>query len=353
MKNLQPIYNNALRDQFSPKADPEKIKLEKFILDAVFHHLNVVSRVKMSDQRYRSSNVAKDDNLMVTEPITSVVMAIPRKGLKEEQKIKAQFSQQLSAEIVLGKATDKGDCFFDSLAQILNRINATTVNTDKYLRMLCHQFYLKNKVLVDSWNQKEYGGIDKGKEEYYFIQYTSEECDKQFNGRPPIWGRAYVEGIILCRELKLEGICVIEALENPETQRPILSFHLVTAENYKGIDEGTARELMRNSKIPILVVEQNSLHFVPLLTHSPVPVAGFAAHLNERSQVWNQQVSPPNPVWREITKEAATSATSGKRITREANEPEVAPIRPDPASELKEDKDQAQKRQNRGPGSGI
>ena len=76
----------------------------------------------------------------------------PRKGLKNEVKLTQVLEQHLPAGLTLGKAHSQGDCFFDALAQCLNRMNNTDVNTDKYLRMLCHDYYEKNKAFVDKLN---------------------------------------------------------------------------------------------------------------------------------------------------------------------------------------------------------
>lgn len=192
-----------------------------------------------------------------------------RKGLKNKDKFHELLIGNIPAGLVLGEAYDQGDCFFDALAQLVNRINNTDVNSDKYLRSLCHDFYSQNKKLVDEWNGHEFGGIE-GQDYYYFVQYTMEECKRDFNNRSPIWGRPNVEGKILCRQLNLEAICVIEILEDPETKTPILSFNLADKDTYKSIDETEAEKWLKNPKIPTIVVEQKSLHFVPLLDNPAV-----------------------------------------------------------------------------------
>ena len=189
-----------------------------------------------------------------------------RKALKNAEKFKALLAAKIPKGLILGTAHDQGDCFFDALAQSMNQINQTTVNTDKYLRSECHDFYKKNKGLVDSWNAREFGGIDSRKDDYYFVQYTVDECKEHFHGKTPIWGRPNVEGKILCHQLNLEAICNIEILEDPESKQPIVSFHLATKDSYKSISEEEAQVWLKNPKIPSIVVEQSSLHFVPLLS---------------------------------------------------------------------------------------
>lgn len=190
----------------------------------------------------------------------------PRKALKNEQKLKAMLADEMPKGLKLGRAHDQGDCFFDSLAQSINQINKTTINTSKYLRRLCHDFYIENKELVDSWNATDFAGIDHQKDEYYFVQYTADECEENFHGRTPIWGRPNIEGRILCHQLKLQAILIIEISEHPANKKPVLSFHLATTDGYKSIGEEDAHVWLENCKIPALVVEQKSLHFVPLLS---------------------------------------------------------------------------------------
>ena len=200
---------------------------------------------------------------------------LKRKGLVDADEILTQLSGLFPGFLenwLPGEALDDGDCFFDSLAQILNGMHATDVNTAKYLRMQCHDFYLKNKNLVDSWNQEDHGGLDKNKEDYYFVQHTAEELKgtlgEEFASRSPIWGRPIVEGRILCRQLKLPAIHVIEVLEDPETKKPVLSFHEVTKDRYRSITEVQAKGLIDNPEIPTLIVSQGGLHFVPLMAPS-------------------------------------------------------------------------------------
>lgn len=180
------------------------------------------------------------------------------------------FNHCLPSTLNPGKAIDNGDCFFDAFAQCINQINQTDVNTIKTVRMVCYDFYSKNMPLVDEWNRAEYGGIDSGEDGYYFIQYTAEECELHFHGRAPIWGRPIVEGRILCREYQLECILVIEMVVDPETKQAIPGYYRATADAYKSIDENEAKSYFTRAEIPKLMVEQNTLHFVPLV-HSTKP----------------------------------------------------------------------------------
>ena len=189
-----------------------------------------------------------------------------RKGLKNDREIVALLNQELENNYPLGEAEDTGDCFFDALAQHINIRNDTDVNTMGYLRRLCHDYYLKNKAEVDGWIQEDYGGLDKGREEYYMVQYTAEECAKNFNGRPPIWGRPWIEGRILIQQLDIEQFIVIEMLEDPDTKKLVTSYHLVQKDSYTSIDAEACKEIIQKEDTPVLVNAQDSLHYVPLLS---------------------------------------------------------------------------------------
>ena len=197
---------------------------------------------------------------------------VNRAGLKNERDILAILNDELEGHYQLGKAVDTGDCFFDALAQYMNIRNDTDVNTIAYLRRLCHDSYTKNKAEVDEWIQADYGGLDKGREEYYMVQYTQAECERDFNGRAPIWGRPWVEGRILTQQLDINKFVVIEVLEDAETGKPVASYHLVTKDSYNSIDAEVCKEIIQEEGIPVLVNGQSSLHYVPLLRAMTIPL---------------------------------------------------------------------------------
>ena len=175
---------------------------------------------------------------------------VNRAGLKNERDILAILNDELEGHYQLGKAVDTGDCFFDALAQYMNILNDTDVNTIAYLRRLCHDYYTKNKEEIDGWHQADYGGLDKGREEYYMVQF---------------WGRPWVEGRILIQQLDINKFLVIEVLEDAETGKPVVSYHLVTKDSYNSIDAEVCKEIIQEEGIPVLVNGQSSLHYVPLL----------------------------------------------------------------------------------------
>lgn len=233
-------------------------------------HENLLSNINPLEYDYTINQNLLNDTVEickaqqgVEEPIYNITYSIKnksRKGFKNEDWFREILFEELSANYELGVTYDDGDCFFDGLAQWLNKVNDTDINNIKYLRSVCHNFYLQNKELVDSWNEKDNGGIDYSK-----VQYTAEECEQLFNGKSPIWGRQYVEGRILCNDLELKGICVIEILQDPDTGNPVLTYHWVDKKNYKSsINEEKGKALINQGDIPVLINVQGNLHFVPL-----------------------------------------------------------------------------------------
>ncbi|ACE06104.1 hypothetical protein Aasi_0717 [Candidatus Amoebophilus asiaticus 5a2] len=193
--------------------------------------------------------------------------AYPKKISKAD--ILSILHAELGTAYILGEAEDTGDCFFDALAQCLNRISNTNGRSIKSLRKLCHAYYLNNKEEVDKENQREHQGIDKGEEDYFFIQYTNDECEKHFKGRSPIWGRTGIEGPILCRQLGIEFI-VIEILKDEVDDNLISSYVLVKEDTVATIEIEDAKEIIQHINIPILVTWHGSRHFMPLFKEKKI-----------------------------------------------------------------------------------
>lgn len=168
----------------------------------------------------------------------------------------------LPPEFELGTVTDDGGCFFSALAKALDNLGNKTYN-EKALREACHRYYYKHKEEIDNGNLSEYGGIES-EENYSFVQYTTEELNEFFNHRPPIWGRPEIEGIMLCRELPLESICILEMLESPDSKEKIASFSLVTANKVKTLEAEDGNKVIQARTCPVLFVDRN--HFSPVLS---------------------------------------------------------------------------------------
>lgn len=215
------------------------------------------NRTKL-DQTKRSSS---QENVM-EQKITISSKKLNKKGLFFTPNKDLSTLLKLPEDFIVGEAIDDGGCFFDALAQSMNRLKKTTQYTEKSLRVLCHEFYLANKEKIDEWN-KEDGGLEQS-EEYLMVQYTNPELEGYFHGRPPVWGRGNVEGRILCEKLNLVAIHLIELVADPESHQPIVVHHLITKEKMNQVEESDAPGYREN--IPILVVSQKDLHFIPVFS---------------------------------------------------------------------------------------
>lgn len=200
---------------------------------------------------------------ILAETCTSIPQEINRKGLSFLSEEKLRVLLKLPRHLEIGTAIDNGDCFFDALAQALNTIRMPQkLYTNKSLREACYQYYLDHKDEVNQRHNKDYNGIDQ-KDNYSYIRYTKEELDSLFDQRAPIWGRYHVEGILLCNQLALNSIHVIELFNNVEMEEIIPSHYWVTKNEVKRLSEDN--ELSYSIDVPVLILGQEERHFVPVL----------------------------------------------------------------------------------------
>lgn len=217
----------------------------------------------------------------------SVIPARRRIGLFEfsghrvkNKAVDEKATQLLSGHLaaigrVVGSAYSEGDCFFDSFAQELEKLNIKvpwpdekhlSSPTHKNLRQLCDKIvknldrskrenWIKTAVEKDSGSYQDYLAT---------IQFTAPEMKAYegqglFNGIA-IWGRSHIEGRLLCQALGLH-LHLIEMIT--VDNQPIMSHQLIDGQNSTQLDEETARSTYTDNKIIHLIVYQGSLHFVP------------------------------------------------------------------------------------------
>lgn len=215
-------------------------------------------------QELFQENLPSENSLLESIQKKNAHLEENRKGLPKEQCEKIMKELKLPERYMIGKAINDGGCFFDGLAQFLNATSSTEKHTEKSLRELCHRFYLEHKESVDALNSAEFGGSYAG-DEYYKIQYTKPECDKSFHNQPPLWGRSWIEGRILCHQLKLPYLYIIELIKNPEDNESIIPCYFkVTEDKSEAITENQFSSDL-DSNAPILIVDQGTLHYIPIL----------------------------------------------------------------------------------------
>lgn len=189
---------------------------------------------------------------------------ISRKGLSIGPKILMEALHLEDGSAVVGEAIDDGGCFFDSFAQAINKLgfcqkNSGEAYSEKSLRKLCWEYYQKNKQQVDDWNQGDAVG---GRFFYDMVQYTKPELDRDFNEQSPVWGRYAIEGKMLCAQLDIPLIHVIEVNQDPDDSKKIIAtcFVITATDEPKKLCA-----IEYDNSVPTLVVSQQDLHFVPIL----------------------------------------------------------------------------------------
>lgn len=167
----------------------------------------------------------------------------------------------------LNEAAENG-CFFTSLAQTLNEMSGKNRYNEKSLRRLCLSFYADNCELVDELNKKDNFAHDK----YYLIGYSASKLARYFPNDALIRGRAHIEGSMLCQQLKLPGILIVNSLCDVDADKPTVSdlsmVYMATKQGYQRIvDKQQMISLLADPAIPKLRVDQ-SQRFAPVLSET-------------------------------------------------------------------------------------
>lgn len=190
---------------------------------------------------------------------------LQRKGIFEGNASQAELVIKCDTTntLTIGAAISDGDCLFDSIAQTLNQNNPGLNHSAESLRQRISEYldtpraaWVQKKVEADNKNYRDYKNL---------VGLTAAKA--ALIGKIAIWGRADIEGRILCEIFNLK-LHLIEAREEIKDEEghiiiPALLHHLVTAEGESVIDEGKIEKVEPNTVY--LVNDSQSLHFVPLL----------------------------------------------------------------------------------------
>lgn len=253
----------------APHREEENIKVERKAEDRANERQNVTE----SASAKKSYNTSELSRLSIYS--------------KHQDRYAAEIKTQLeSANYQTGAALDKGDCFFDSVAQGLSAANIKIPGNQgvpdyKKIRLLCDA-YLKNKTytwIKDVVNKDaEYGGDD------YFtclstIQFSQSEMEEHkknnmFSGYAT-WGRPHIEGRMLCHRLNIR-MHVIDFFTTEGSDQ------LITA--HKLIDGLGARDVAENApelqSANVIHIANYRKHYVPIF-----PLATLSSSLeNQGSQ---------------------------------------------------------------------
>ncbi|MDR3442466.1 MAG: ankyrin repeat domain-containing protein [Legionella sp.] len=181
----------------------------------------------------------------------------------------------------LGTAYSQGDCFFDSFAQGIERLQKPTsidlsTHNLKNIRQRCQQEALKLKNQSNSWLasalQAEHEEIDKYSRN---ITYSAKDIELRVASEleTPIWGRGHIEGRLLCAAFNV-SLHLIELVIDADERITVLH-SFIDANGYKRLPEQTS-QLFNQPNTVHMAVYQNTLHFVPILppaNHALAPAA--------------------------------------------------------------------------------
>ncbi|MEW9824491.1 MAG: hypothetical protein AB2992_04875 [Candidatus Symbiodolus clandestinus] len=181
-----------------------------------------------------------------------------------------------------GTALGGGNCFFDSLAQGMNKLSIPGPGglfTVKLLRQTCYEYAKNNSAAVyqtdKTWSQVisedadgggyvVYGNNESGNFDSYLvgIQLTTTQ---EVKGRSPIWGRPEIEGRMLCNKFGIK----LHVVEKQTVEDEVITVHqLIDRTGSKSIDDSETATLYRNDKV-LHILNEGRDHFVPIL-HSKV-----------------------------------------------------------------------------------
>lgn len=184
---------------------------------------------------------------------TFVSSSLGRFSLFEEDSLISTSGENSSENHFSWLMLEDSPCFFNLLAQELNRLYDSTEYSEKFLRQICHQFYIEHQDQVAPWliedaelassnlADKEWEkAVAALKQDYYFISYTKQELELELsielNQRAAILGRPHIEGRILCHALELSGIRITELSRHPESDELITFHSIVTVDGLRQID---------------------------------------------------------------------------------------------------------------------
>jgi hypothetical protein len=214
----------------------------------------------------------------------------------------ATFFETQYPDFKLGKAIDNGDCFFDSCAQVINRLRGNRQETIQSLRQICWEVYQIEEQTVSNQNEsKEESRFNWIKalhmkdvavgyqaRSYELVQYCNN--DSRLNQEAPIWGRLHIEGLILLTHFSLPALHIIRIHPNLKASDPIpfrLIHDIITTKN-------PSPQLSENLLIPIikdgitLVYSSSQNHLVPVM-----PMETSSAFVPPSL---SRQLTPPLPI---------------------------------------------------------
>lgn len=189
--------------------------------------------------------------------------------LKSEDKHASTMKTALSTKYEIGTAYDKGDCFFDSVAQQLLAIGVTIpgdLNQDgcKKIRVLCNQYLKSDQSKL--WAKEKIDNDAKTGGQSFEIclatsAFTQPEMETMkkgdiFSGLST-WGRPQIEGRIICEQFKIK-LHVVELSQSDDHQ--IVVHQLIDSTGSKTVSEDEIN--LQDTNLVHIALYRS--HYVPL-----------------------------------------------------------------------------------------
>ncbi len=200
----------------------------------------------------------------------NLAQPLNRQRLRREEIARKKLADLIPTDYQLGAAIGQGDCFFDAIAQWLNKIEEGNGHNIKSLRMLCDA-YARDEG-KNGWVKAALQKDEDNFEQYLVrIQFTAQEMEaheqKQCRLGAAIWGRGAVEGLMLCEELNIK-LHIIEVLEEAVDDCNVMEL-LVDREGTRTIDPLAKKDYGQDRTLHLVVY---GLHFVPLFPASFIQI---------------------------------------------------------------------------------
>lgn len=278
---LQPLSPNL-----TPAPIPS-ISVPKHTLPIVSVFFSNPDEAARKKEYNKNDEKQKSDNQFSFNPAEKY----QRKKLHKEEYAIEQLKGRIPPNWKVYDAISAGDCFFDSFAQGLNYLTVTNSHNVKTLRLLCSEvaqkceaIEQKNKQLAQNnqpleknpydWLKEAIMGDEKSLANYqnYLarIAFTWDEMEENHQQGlllgEATWGRAEIEGRILCQhfgvQLHINGV-----LDEPQGGVRVAETFI----NESGEEPRPQLPIEEYNNPKLIHMVNYHLHFVPLLPEQPIP----------------------------------------------------------------------------------
>ncbi|WP_143689941.1 ankyrin repeat domain-containing protein [Wolbachia endosymbiont of Nilaparvata lugens] len=192
---------------------------------------------------------------------------------EQDENTLSMIGLDLPEGFTIGKATNKGDCFFHAVAQGLKHIKPDMNFTVRSLRDMCKAFAQSQLNLDSSWLVQALKN-DKKDINYYisFIEFTEDDMkkghkviNKEVVLTTSMWGLPEIEGRIICTayDVRLHFIEVGKTCDEED----VITHHIINREGYQNgiINSEILNKEVYYRKDTVHIINKGRFHFEPIL----------------------------------------------------------------------------------------